>query len=225
MNTVVHACIDGRADTAAVVDWAVWSARRLDAPLDFLHVLERPAQQHAALADYSGAIGLGAQDSLLQQLSEVDAQPRPARAGGGPPAAGAGARTRRRRRPRRRSRRPAAPRRAGRHGARDSKPARGCSCSASITVAARQRRGCTSTIMSSASCAASRRPVLVVAGRARLRAAAALRDRLRRQRDRAPDGADGRRQPAARRPAGAAGDGRRRHAVGAPSSRRGARGR
>lgn len=74
MSTVVHACIDGRADTAAIVDWAAWSARRLAAPLAFVHVLERPAQQHAALADYSGAIGLGAQDALLQQLGEADAR-------------------------------------------------------------------------------------------------------------------------------------------------------
>lgn len=67
----VYACIDGQSNTAGVIDWASWSATRLDVPLEFLHVLERHAER-ATFSDYSGAIGLGAQDSLLQQLSEVD---------------------------------------------------------------------------------------------------------------------------------------------------------
>jgi nucleotide-binding universal stress UspA family protein len=69
----VHACIDGRSNTPAVIDWAIWSARRLAAPLAFLHVLERHPER-AAASDHSGAIGLGAQDALLQALSEIDAQ-------------------------------------------------------------------------------------------------------------------------------------------------------
>ena len=69
----VYACIDGQSNTAAVIDWAVWSAQRLSVPLEFLNVLERHPER-AAVTDYSGAIGLDAQDSLLQQLSEVDEQ-------------------------------------------------------------------------------------------------------------------------------------------------------
>ena len=69
----VYACIDGRSNTTAVIDWAIWSAQRLDAPLAFVHVLERHPER-AAVSDYSGAIGLGAQDSLLHELSEIDAQ-------------------------------------------------------------------------------------------------------------------------------------------------------
>ncbi|OGA98215.1 MAG: universal stress protein UspA [Burkholderiales bacterium RIFCSPHIGHO2_12_FULL_69_20] len=69
----VYACIDGQSNTAAVIDWAVWSAQRLDVPLEFLHVLERHPER-AAISDYSGAIGLGAQDALLHELSEIDAQ-------------------------------------------------------------------------------------------------------------------------------------------------------
>lgn len=69
----VYACIDGRSNTAAVIDWAVWSAQRLAVPLEFLHVLERHPER-ATVTDYSGAIGLDAQDSLLQQLSDVDEQ-------------------------------------------------------------------------------------------------------------------------------------------------------
>lgn len=69
----VYACIDGRSNTTAAIDCAVWSARRLDVPLEFLHVLERHPER-APVSDYSGAIGLGAQDSLLHELSEIDEQ-------------------------------------------------------------------------------------------------------------------------------------------------------
>lgn len=69
----VYACVDGQSNTTAVIDAALWSAQRLDVPLEFLHVLERQPER-AAAADYSGAIGLGAQDSLLQQLSDADEQ-------------------------------------------------------------------------------------------------------------------------------------------------------
>jgi nucleotide-binding universal stress UspA family protein len=69
----VYACIDGQSNTLAVIDWAIWSAQRLDVPLEFLHVLERHPER-AAVSDYSGAIGLDAQDSLLQELSEIDAR-------------------------------------------------------------------------------------------------------------------------------------------------------
>lgn len=70
---LVYACIDGRTNTTAVIDAAIWSARRLDVPLEFLHALERPPEA-VGLADYSGALGLGAQESLLHELVQVDEQ-------------------------------------------------------------------------------------------------------------------------------------------------------
>lgn len=69
----VYACIDGLTTTTAVVDWAAWSANRLGVPLELLHVLERDPSS-SAVTDFSGAIGLGAQEMLLQQLSDLDAQ-------------------------------------------------------------------------------------------------------------------------------------------------------
>lgn len=69
----VYACIDGLSNTPAAIDCAIWSARQLSAPLEFLNVLERHPER-ADLVDYSGAIGLGAQDLLLTQLSELDEQ-------------------------------------------------------------------------------------------------------------------------------------------------------
>ena len=69
----VYACIDGRANTPAVIDAAAWSARRLSLPLVVAHVVE-PQVSLSLGTDANGAIGLGAPDVLLQQLSELDAQ-------------------------------------------------------------------------------------------------------------------------------------------------------
>lgn len=68
----VYACIDGRSNTLSVIDWSTWSAQRLQAPLEFLHVLERHPER-STTRDLSGAIGLGAQESILQGLSDSDA--------------------------------------------------------------------------------------------------------------------------------------------------------
>jgi len=72
MDTI-FACIDGRSNSTAVVDAAIWAAQRLQAPLSFLHVLE-PHPERAAVSDYSGAIGLGAHEALLHELGQLDAR-------------------------------------------------------------------------------------------------------------------------------------------------------
>ncbi len=69
--TDVIGCIDGTACTASVCDHAIWAAGRLAAPLRFLHALDRHPE-HAPAADFSGSIGLGAQESLLQELADLD---------------------------------------------------------------------------------------------------------------------------------------------------------
>ncbi len=65
----VIACIDGASYTESVCDYGIWAARRLNVPLEFLHVLIR---QDDVRIDASGSIGLGAQESLLQELSDLD---------------------------------------------------------------------------------------------------------------------------------------------------------
>lgn len=69
----VLACVDQSPFAATVADYAAWAARRMAAPLEFLHVIDR----HPALGkeqDHSGAIGMGAQEALLKQLSSDDEQ-------------------------------------------------------------------------------------------------------------------------------------------------------
>ena len=68
----VLACIDGSRYGAAVCDYAAWMSLGLDVPLTLLHNIER----HEAVesADLSGAIGLGSQESLLEELTSIEAQ-------------------------------------------------------------------------------------------------------------------------------------------------------
>ena len=76
MNTVntekkILACVDQSHFADYVADYATWAARRLEAPLEFIHVIDR----HTEIApgkDHSGAIGVGAQESLLAELSDRD---------------------------------------------------------------------------------------------------------------------------------------------------------
>jgi nucleotide-binding universal stress UspA family protein len=69
----VIACIDGSPVTTSVCDLAAWSAVRLGAPLEFLHVLDRHPEK-APVRDLSGSIGLGTQESLLDDLARLDEQ-------------------------------------------------------------------------------------------------------------------------------------------------------
>lgn len=68
MQNIV-ACIDGASYTESVCDYASWAATRVGAPLQLLHVLVRP---NSPRIDVSGSIGLGAQESLLVELADLD---------------------------------------------------------------------------------------------------------------------------------------------------------
>lgn len=71
MDKKVLACIDHSLYATAVCDYAAWSAKRLDAPLEFVHVLDRHPEKAPRL-DLSGSIGLGTQESLLEELASID---------------------------------------------------------------------------------------------------------------------------------------------------------
>lgn len=70
MKQLVLACIDGSSFSPAVCDAAAWAALRMDAPLKFLHAL--PREKKAPPFDLSGNIGLGARESLLEELATLD---------------------------------------------------------------------------------------------------------------------------------------------------------
>lgn len=68
----VLACVDQSHFADTVADYAAWAARRMDAPLELLHVIDRHLEQGSG-DDHSGAIGFNAQEHLLHSLSDKDA--------------------------------------------------------------------------------------------------------------------------------------------------------
>ncbi len=68
----ILACVDQSRFADYVADYAAWVARRMGLPLEFLHVIDRHPER-ASGEDHSGAIGIGAQEKLLNKLSEEDA--------------------------------------------------------------------------------------------------------------------------------------------------------
>lgn len=66
------ACIDGSQHSSAVCDYSVWLTQQLGAPFKALHTIEHSG--NAAVADLTGAIGLGAQEHLLSELTDLEQQ-------------------------------------------------------------------------------------------------------------------------------------------------------
>lgn len=71
MNNKVLACLDHSSYVTTVCDYAAWAGLQLDAPLEFIHVLDRHPEI-APRIDLSGSIGLGSQEQLLEDLAELD---------------------------------------------------------------------------------------------------------------------------------------------------------
>jgi len=69
----ILAMIDGSVYSNSVVDHAAWAANRLNKDIVLLHVIGRRGVGNDT-ANLSGNIGLGARTSLLEELSEHDAQ-------------------------------------------------------------------------------------------------------------------------------------------------------
>lgn len=67
---VVLSCIDGSSVSEAVCDYAAWAAKNTYRSLELLHIVEH--QAGPAISDFSGAIGLGSQEILLNELTEVE---------------------------------------------------------------------------------------------------------------------------------------------------------
>ncbi|MBZ2190256.1 universal stress protein [Alcanivorax sp. JB21] len=68
----IMACIDGSKAAPAVCDYAAWAAGRTGAPLTLLHVLDK--SKFPSENNFSGHIGLGGSQKLLEQMAELDQQ-------------------------------------------------------------------------------------------------------------------------------------------------------
>lgn len=69
----VLACVDRSHFANTIADAAAWAASRMNAPLEFLHILDRHPEIGSG-EDHSGAIGFDAQEHLLKELSDRDAE-------------------------------------------------------------------------------------------------------------------------------------------------------
>ncbi|MHB0775783.1 universal stress protein [Halomonas sp. WWR20] len=72
MTQYIMACIDGSGFSPAVCDAAAWASLRLEAPLTFVHVLDK--SQNPREVNTSGNIGLGSREHLLEELATLDEQ-------------------------------------------------------------------------------------------------------------------------------------------------------
>jgi nucleotide-binding universal stress UspA family protein len=69
----VLACIDGAALTEAVCDYAAWISRQTKAPLTLLHTINHH-HETSITSDFSGNIGLGTQEHLLEEITSLEQQ-------------------------------------------------------------------------------------------------------------------------------------------------------
>ncbi len=67
----ILACIDASSYSASVTEHAAWAAGRLEASVEILHVIQRK-DAVSARHDLSGAVGLGAKSSLLEELVQIE---------------------------------------------------------------------------------------------------------------------------------------------------------
>lgn len=67
----IIACVDGSALAPSVCQAGAWLSERLSLPLVLLHSIEK---EHTGQVNLAGSIGLGANESLLQELADHDAK-------------------------------------------------------------------------------------------------------------------------------------------------------
>lgn len=65
-------CTDGSAYAPSVYDHVAWAARRLDASVHVLHLVD-PHHETTESADLTGAIGFGAKSALMEELVQLEA--------------------------------------------------------------------------------------------------------------------------------------------------------
>jgi len=66
----VLCCIDGSSVSEAVCDYSSWIANKAQLPLKLLHTIEH--REDPVMSDYSGAIGLGSSEDLLNELTLIE---------------------------------------------------------------------------------------------------------------------------------------------------------
>lgn len=71
--THILACTDGSIYADSVYDHTAWAAKRIDASIEVLHVIDHH-REHADTQDFSGNMSAGGREALLNKLAELDAE-------------------------------------------------------------------------------------------------------------------------------------------------------
>lgn len=69
----VLACIDGSALTDSVCDYASWISNKVEAPLKLLHTINHHPET-SVTSNFSGNIGVGSQEHLLEEITQLEQQ-------------------------------------------------------------------------------------------------------------------------------------------------------
>lgn len=68
----ILSCTDGSVYANSVYHYSAWAAKRIDAEVHVLHMLD-PLHEDPLNADFSGSIGLGARTALMEELVQLEA--------------------------------------------------------------------------------------------------------------------------------------------------------
>lgn len=72
-NKQVLACIDGSSLTETVCDYASWISKKIGVPLKLLHTINHH-HETSVTSDFSGNIGVGSQEHLLEEITQLEQQ-------------------------------------------------------------------------------------------------------------------------------------------------------
>ncbi len=69
----IIACIDGSTLTESICHYASWVASAVNAPVTLLHTINHHPEM-SVTSDYTGSIGLGSQEHLLEEIIQLEQQ-------------------------------------------------------------------------------------------------------------------------------------------------------
>ena len=69
--TKLLACIDASPYAESVCDYTAWTAKRISADVEVLHILDR-REIDPVSRDYSGILGLGEQEAMLKEFADQE---------------------------------------------------------------------------------------------------------------------------------------------------------
>jgi nucleotide-binding universal stress UspA family protein len=70
--SLILSCTDGSVYAASVYEHTAWAAKKLDAPVQVIHLLE-PHPERPLMSDWSGNLGMDSREQLMEELVQLEA--------------------------------------------------------------------------------------------------------------------------------------------------------